>query len=137
MLDQGRILILRYYGKLEICITWLPYYQTQHLQVIESYLDLFSINDISKLPTGKGKPPQEDAQIFLEAILSDPLHFIPSSSYLNPPFSSLFSLPTLLISPYLPLTFVTDTATYNIDNMFLLTEDHHLMPPSIHHQQFT
>ena len=38
-------------------ITWLPYYQIRHLQAIESYLDLFGINNVSKLPTGKGKPP--------------------------------------------------------------------------------
>ena len=37
-------------------ITWLPYYQIRHLQVIESYLDLLSINNMSKLPTGKEKP---------------------------------------------------------------------------------
>ena len=46
-------------------ITWLPYYQIRHLQVIKSYLDLLGINDVSKLPTGKGKPLREDPQIFL------------------------------------------------------------------------
>ena len=53
-------------------ITWLPYYQISHLQALTDYLDLFGVIKVSKLPKGTGKPPHEDPQIFLGAVLLVP-----------------------------------------------------------------
>ena len=49
-------------------VTWLPYYQIEHLQALDAYLDLLGVEFIGKLPSGKGKPPCNDAQVFLGAI---------------------------------------------------------------------
>lgn len=49
-------------------ITWLPYYQVTHLQVLSEYLDLMGVQKISKLPKGSGTPPQDDPQILFGAI---------------------------------------------------------------------
>ena len=71
-------------------------------------------------------------------MLSGPLHSIPPSSYLNPQFFSSFSSPPLFsFLCYLHSTFVTNTATYKIDNILSILEGHCLMPPGIHHPQFT
>jgi hypothetical protein len=50
-------------------VTWMPLYQIRHLQALETYLELMGINDASKLPAGKGNPPQEDPQVFLGAMV--------------------------------------------------------------------
>ena len=49
-------------------ITWMPLYQVKHVQAFENYLELLGINEVSKLPAGKGKPPREDPQVFLGVI---------------------------------------------------------------------
>lgn len=49
-------------------ITWLPYYQITHLQALTDYLELLGIDKITKLPTGKGHPPENDPQIFVGAL---------------------------------------------------------------------
>ena len=49
-------------------ITWLPYYQIRHLQALDVYLDLLDVEFIGKLPSGKGTPPHDYAQIFLGAM---------------------------------------------------------------------
>ena len=112
---------------------------TRHLQAIKLYLDSLGINDMSRLPTGKGKPPREDPQIFLGAImLSDPLHSIPLSLYLNPQsFSSFSSPPLFSFLCYLHSTFVTNTTAYEINNILSISEGCCLMLPSIHHPRFT
>ena len=46
-------------------ITWMPYYQIKHVPALDAYLDLLGINDAMNLPARKGKPPQDDPQIFL------------------------------------------------------------------------
>ena len=46
-------------------ITWLPYYQITHLNVLTKYFDLLGISKISKLPLGKGILPPDDPQIFV------------------------------------------------------------------------
>ena len=64
-------------------ITWLPYYQITHLQALTDYLELLKITKIAKLPPGRGRPPQDDPQVFLGLI-----------SFESPPtsiFSFLFS----------------------------------------------
>ena len=64
-------------------VTWLPYYQITHLQALTDYLELLRVAKISKLPPGKGRPPQDDPQVFLGLI-----------SFKSPPtsiFSFLFS----------------------------------------------
>jgi hypothetical protein len=70
-------------------ITWMPYYQIQHLQALNSYFEILGIQNISELPKGKGSPPREDPQIFLGAIS------------MSPPFSTLLqhSLPIIPVSP--------------------------------------
>ena len=55
------------------------------------YLELLGINEVSQLPTGKGKPPQDDAQVFLGVI----------SPYSSSPFS-LPTSPTFVTSPRTP-----------------------------------
>ena len=66
-------------------ITWLPYYQITHLQVLTDYLELLGESSIGTLPKGTGKPPQEDPQTYLGAVA---LHFhhppIPTSSNCRP-----------------------------------------------------
>ena len=49
-------------------VTWLPYYQIVHLQALDAYFDLLGVEFIKKLPSGKGKPPHNDAQVLLGAI---------------------------------------------------------------------
>ena len=49
-------------------ITWLPYYQITHLQALTDYLDLIGVKKISKLPSGHGRPPMDDPQVFLGLI---------------------------------------------------------------------
>ena len=46
-------------------ITWLPYYQITHLQVLTDYFGLLGVSKISKLPNGLGRPPVDDPQVFL------------------------------------------------------------------------
>ena len=46
-------------------ITWMPFYQIRHLQALETYLELMGVENASKLPAGKGKPPLDDPQVFL------------------------------------------------------------------------
>ena len=46
----------------------MPYYQIEHLQALEAYMELLEVDHISKLPIGKGKPPPEDPQVFLGAL---------------------------------------------------------------------
>jgi hypothetical protein len=43
----------------------MPYFQIQGLQALLSYLEVLGFNSISELTTGKGKPPQNDPQVFL------------------------------------------------------------------------
>lgn len=45
--------------------TWMPYYQIKHLQALDAYLELMGADNVSKLVTGKGKPPRDDPQVFL------------------------------------------------------------------------
>ena len=46
-------------------VTWLPYYQIVHLNVLSIYLDLLGVEDISKLPNGQGTLPADNPQIFV------------------------------------------------------------------------
>ena len=49
-------------------VTWMPYFQIKELQALEVYLELLGVDEISKLPEGKGNPPREDPQVFVGAI---------------------------------------------------------------------
>lgn len=76
-------------------ITWMPYYQIKHLQALDAYLELLGVDNVSKLPAGKGKPPREDPQIFLGAVS------------LCPPLSAIHPLSTIiLVSPHPPNSFL-------------------------------
>ena len=49
-------------------VTWLPYNQIVHLNVLPIYLNLLGVEDISKLPKGQGTPPADNPQIFVSFI---------------------------------------------------------------------
>lgn len=51
-------------------VTWLPYYQITHLQALTDYLGLLGVSKIAKLPKGMGRPPLDDPQVFVGAIMS-------------------------------------------------------------------
>ena len=107
-------------------VTWLPYYQIQHLQALESYLELLGIDNASKLPSGKGKPPQEDPQVFLgalsltlpsyspirDSLLPAPNEHSPDHPYSNPAFVFIQSGESN-----------TDHLLSNKDNLCVLTLD--------------
>jgi hypothetical protein len=86
-------------------VTWMPLYQIKHLQAFEAYLELLGIDDASKLPTGKGKPPQGDPQVYLGATnFDDPTQSLPPIS----DYSQLVSMDSeqqLHEYPHLPLIF--------------------------------
>jgi hypothetical protein len=76
-------------------ITWLPCNHVTHLQALSDYLDLLGVDNISLLPTGKGKSPE----IFIGYIGICPgmgqgpkIHINPS--YACSPFPSLPHFPT-------------------------------------------
>ena len=72
-------------------VTWLPYYQVTHLQALTNYLELLKVVKISKLPTGRGRPPSDDPQVSLGSIVPD----TPSPSLSQ--FFTFFGLvPTIL-----------------------------------------
>jgi hypothetical protein len=118
-------------------ITWMPYYQIGHLQALETYLELLGADNISKLITGKGKPPQEDPQVFLGALSI--------KSPLPAPFQD--SLPTTQIpSPTNSLTFPLTTHFLDLNDLFCSLESLQLltqiypfidMPEGINHPCFT
>ena len=72
-------------------ITWLPGYQITHLHAFDTYLDLLGVKGLSQLPAGKGKPPQDDAQVFLGAV----------SQYGSPSFPPSTS-PAIVTSSWTP-----------------------------------
>ncbi|KAF8799604.1 hypothetical protein BYT27DRAFT_7031803, partial [Phlegmacium glaucopus] len=37
-------------------VTWMPYYQIKHLQVLEEYFSLLGVNSIAELPVGCSNP---------------------------------------------------------------------------------
>jgi transposase InsO family protein len=88
-------------------VTWMPHYQIRHLQALESYLELMGVDVVSKLTTGKGKPPLDDPQIFLGAMsLSPPfpneLLSVPVSSPSHKPlFSSFLDIMNLTIFDFI------------------------------------
>ena len=49
-------------------VTWLPYLQIEHLNALKEYIDLQGADNIDSLLIGKGKPPQQDPQIFSGSI---------------------------------------------------------------------
>jgi hypothetical protein len=54
----------------------MPLYQIKHLPALNTELN--GVSDMSKLPVGNGKPPQEDPQVFLGAISLRPSFHTPS-----------------------------------------------------------
>ena len=70
-------------------VTWMPYYQIRHLQALDTYLELMGVDSASKLATGKGKPPQEDPQVFIGAVTLCPPLLFPSQHSLSPASDSL------------------------------------------------
>ena len=119
-------------------ITWLPYYQITHLQALTDYLDLLGVTQVSQLPPGPGRPPNDDPQIFIGSLTPSsalpsffcfPLSTIyPTFSYLNQPIQNTI----LSLRQILPLSFTSITL-----NLELLS----FMPPStypgINHPHFT
>ena len=82
-------------------VTWMPLYQIKHLQALETYLELMGITDASKLPAGKGNPPQEDPQLFLGELSLSALSF---STQQHSSLSPVSSSPVLI-------SFITPSST--------------------------
>src|SRR5271169_115610 len=103
-------------------ISWLPYYQIQHLQALDAYLDLMGVETISKLPHGKGKPPRTDAQVFLGAsLLTNPTpfrHFLSEFQI----FSTHIKTSTLSLLNFIVPCFAF-SAEPELDDTSLLTPD--------------
>jgi hypothetical protein len=92
-------------------VTWMPYYQIEHLQALEVYLELLEVDHISKLTTGKGKPPLDDPQVFLGALR---INSLPSTSI---PF--LHPSTTIQISyPATDFTFPLTTQFQDLNDIF-------------------
>ena len=112
-------------------VTWLPYYQITHLQALTDYLVLLNVAKISKLPAGRGRPPQDDPQIFLGHISLDGPS-TPMSSFFG---DILFSLKTTLqsslsrILPFFSPPFVSPTLDFEPITM--------PPPRCVNHPQFT
>ena len=104
-------------------ITWLPYYQIRHLQALDVYLDLLDIEFLGKLPNGKGKPPHDNAQIFLGAISLRnilPSNFTPFSFNLNT--DSFFNFLSFLF-PCLSSTLPIEDQPVTISLPYSLADD--------------
>ena len=93
-------------------VTWMPFYQIRHLQALETYLELMGVENASKLPAGKGKPPSDDPQVFLGGLSicsspespSQPLSQMSPVSCLKNFRSAPFSFPFLATNDFsLPL----------------------------------
>jgi Integrase zinc binding domain len=93
-------------------ITWMPYYQIRHLQALDAYLELMGVNAASELVTGKGKPPQEDPQVFMGAMSLNYLKCLPS---LPAPVSSPIYL---LTTPLFPLFLDINSIIFSTMNSF-------------------
>jgi hypothetical protein len=50
-------------------VTWLPYAEISHLQALPDYLEILGIDRVSDLPLGCRKPPVDNPQVHLGAIL--------------------------------------------------------------------
>jgi len=46
-------------------ITWLPYFQIEHLPIIDTYLKLQGVITIDELPPGKGSTTRDNMQAML------------------------------------------------------------------------
>ena len=64
-------------------ITWMPYFQIKQLQALDTYLELLGIDEIAKLPEGKGNPPRDDPQVFVGALNYDSTQLFTSPSLSN------------------------------------------------------
>lgn len=69
-------------------VTWLPYYQITHLQALTDYLGLLGVSKIAKLPKGTGRPPLDDPQVFVGAIMTCAPSY-PTSSFCSLDFPSV------------------------------------------------
>lgn len=118
-------------------VTWMPFYQIRHLQALEIYLDLIGVDSASKLPAGKGKPPQDDPQVFLGGMsLNSPPYppTSPSSPHLqvsvsNATSTAPFTLQFLDINTF----FVVLEPPFNFSEYYPL---HNIMLDGIQHPNF-
>jgi hypothetical protein len=76
-------------------ITWLPHLQIEHLNALKEYLDLQGVDNIGVLPTGKGKPPHQDPQVFMGAVslITPPQNYKMNLGACLMPLNSLSQLP--------------------------------------------
>jgi len=85
-------------------ITWLSYTQIEHLNALKEYIDLQGADNIDLLPTGKGKPPYQDPQIFLGSI--SPCNTSHTYKYgMEPSWDSLPEFPNYCLLSTVPLTY--------------------------------
>jgi len=87
-------------------ITWLPYFQIEHLNALNEYLDLQGVEDINTLPAGKGNLPHQDPQVFL-GILTP---FAPPQDYKTNPCT--WCNPITSLSNPVSTTFTTGHLSY-------------------------
>ena len=48
--------------------TWIPCQVIQHLGVVSDYLQIVGVENVSDLPPGRGQPPTDDPQVFLDPV---------------------------------------------------------------------
>ena len=116
-------------------VTWLPYYQITHLQALTDYLELLRVPKIAKLPSGRGRPPQDDPQIFLGLISFDS----PPNSIFSFLTSFFGDLVSTLTNTYHLFAFQLRSffpPTSNIPSVDLEGDLHMPFSPSIKHPSF-
>jgi hypothetical protein len=87
-------------------VTWLPYSQIEHLNALKEYIDLQGADNIDLLPTGKGKPPQQDPQVYLGSI--SPCTTSQNYKYgMEFSWDSLLELPNYFLLPTALLTYLS------------------------------
>ena len=98
--------------------TWMPYYQTTHLQALTDYLHLLGVKVISKFPKDLGQPLVDDPQVFLGLIALEPSEHSMSSCLTSlgivATFKRLYLLTKSLLYPR-SLIHSNDSATH-LDN---------------------
>jgi hypothetical protein len=129
-------------------VTWMPFYQIRHLQAFDAYLELMGVDNASKLVAGKGKPPQDDPQVFLGVMSLNSMEIspypcsllpIPVSSHLRfpiTPFCSRFL--DINNSFYSPSSFYSSLSFYPND-LQLFVQQHRIitiMHDGIQHPRF-
>ena len=103
-------------------ITWLPYHQISHLNVLPVYLDLLGVSGISELPNGHGKLPTDDPQVF-----SGQLEVTPAPQHLK--ISSKPHHKYKHSTPLIPHLFHKTHAPFSSLSIFAIMPDTNIIVP--------